>query len=241
VRLAQLRTGLDAQLPGEQLVPGPEGGQRLGLPAAPVQRHHQQRAQPLPQRVLDHQPAQLGHALGVPPQPQLGLQPGLQYGQPLLVELRGEVTQHVARRVGQGRSAPQRQRLAQQRARFLVRRGPGGRDQAAEAVQVDLVGLDVEQVPGAHPTDRDTVEQAAQPVHVHLEVLPRRARRLLAPDRLHQPGYGDQPARLQQQRGEHVALLGRAEVQRPAAGPRLDRAEQPEFHGASLRKPVRAA
>ena len=43
--------GIDAELIGEQVADPPVGGQRVSLPAAPVQRQYQLAVQPLPQRV----------------------------------------------------------------------------------------------------------------------------------------------------------------------------------------------
>ena len=60
---AEPRTGIDAQLAVEHLAGVVEGLQRLGLPAAAVQRDHQQAAHALTQRVLRDERGQLGHRL----------------------------------------------------------------------------------------------------------------------------------------------------------------------------------
>ena len=48
----QRLAGVDAELAGEQVADMAVGGQRVALPAAPVQRQHELAVQPLPQRML---------------------------------------------------------------------------------------------------------------------------------------------------------------------------------------------
>jgi hypothetical protein len=114
-------------------------------------------------------------------------------------------------------------------------------NQAPEAEQVDLVEVDLDQVAGADRTHlgvRDPGQGTAQVVDVHLEVLDRGPRRGPTPQRRDEPGDRHHPPRLQQQRGEHAALLWRTQVHPPAAGPRLDRTEQPETHQIRVRTSV---
>ena len=49
------RVRLDSQLFDERLTQAGVGAQRVGLPAAAIQRHHQLASETLPQRVLAHQ------------------------------------------------------------------------------------------------------------------------------------------------------------------------------------------
>src|SRR6185312_4571802 len=55
VQVLQRFPGVDAELTGEQVTGPPVGGQRFGLPAAPVQRQHELAVQPLPQRMVGGQ------------------------------------------------------------------------------------------------------------------------------------------------------------------------------------------
>ena len=79
VRLAQRHAGLDAQFVAQHPATLPVGGQRLGLPARPVQGHHQGAAQALPGRVGADEPDQLGYERLVPAQRQLGGHPLLDH------------------------------------------------------------------------------------------------------------------------------------------------------------------
>ena len=78
--------GVDAELAGEQVADMAVGGQRVGLPAAPVQRQHELAVQPLPQRMVGGQLLQLGGERVVPAQRQVGVDPGLERGQPQLLQ-----------------------------------------------------------------------------------------------------------------------------------------------------------
>ena len=51
VQVLQCFPGVDAELSGEQVAGAPVGGERLGLPAAAIQRQHELAVQPLPQRM----------------------------------------------------------------------------------------------------------------------------------------------------------------------------------------------
>ncbi len=84
VQVLQGGARVDAQL-GRQGGACPVVGlQRLGLSAGPVQRQHEQSAQPLPQGVGAGQGDQFGDHLAVPSEVDVGVQPGLQYRHPLL-------------------------------------------------------------------------------------------------------------------------------------------------------------
>ena len=64
-RPAQLRAGLDGELLGERAAGLPVGPQRVALPPAPVQRHHQLAPPALAQRCRRHRRLQLRHHPGV--------------------------------------------------------------------------------------------------------------------------------------------------------------------------------
>ena len=105
--------GVDAELVGEQIADPPVGGERFGLPAAPVQRQHELDVQPLPQRMLAGQLLQLGGDRVGPAQRQVSLDPGLKRGQPQLLQPgRLGPDGRVVGQVGEHRAAPQIQRLA---------------------------------------------------------------------------------------------------------------------------------
>ena len=88
--------------------------QRLGLPARAVQRQHQQPVQALPERIAANQLLELGGGRGMPAKRQLGGQAVLQRGQAKLLQpLPLGLGERLVGHVGQGRPAPQPQRLPQ--------------------------------------------------------------------------------------------------------------------------------
>jgi hypothetical protein len=144
VQAPQRLPGVDAELAGEQIAHAPVGGQCFRLPAAAVQRQHQLAVQPLPQRMPGGQLFQLGGERVVPAQRQVGVDPGLQRGQPQLLQPgRLGPGERIAVQVGQYRAAPQTQRLAQRGGGFgapaRVQRGPSRRKAVGEPRRVQLL------------------------------------------------------------------------------------------------------
>ena len=86
VQALQRLSGIDAELTGQQVADPPVGGQRVGLPAAPVERQDELAVQPLPQGVLGGQLLQFGGQRVVPAQRQVRVDPGLDRGQPQLLQ-----------------------------------------------------------------------------------------------------------------------------------------------------------
>ena len=83
----QVEAGIDAEFLGQYALSFLVHAQGIGLSAAAVQRDHQQPAHPLPQWLVRHHRAQIGHDLLMPAERQqdvrsfLGSQ-GAQFGQP---------------------------------------------------------------------------------------------------------------------------------------------------------------
>jgi hypothetical protein len=103
-------------------------GERVGLPASPVERGHQLCSISFPQRIGSHQRGQLtDQASGVPTQGQLGRDPVLDRGQPQLAQPQRLDAQlvHVLQTV-ERRPAVEAGRLPQQPGgSFIVAAGPG--------------------------------------------------------------------------------------------------------------------
>jgi hypothetical protein len=139
VQAPQLGTGLDAEVAGQHAAGVVEDGQRLGLPAEPVERQHLQDAHPFPVRVERDQPGQLGHPVRVLADGQPDLDAPFLHGQPQLDQALplggGERAGQPVERL----PAPQGERLVQggRRAQpgVAVRRG----HQPPEHVEVELV------------------------------------------------------------------------------------------------------
>ena len=114
VQSLQRLARVDAELVGQQIADPPVGGQRVGLPAAPVQRQHELAVQLLPQRMPGDQLLQLGGDRVVPAERQVRVDPGLDRDQPQLLQPgRLRPGERVVGQVGEYPAAPQAQRLAQ--------------------------------------------------------------------------------------------------------------------------------
>ena len=114
VQVPQGFSGVDAEFAGEQVAGTPVGGERLGLPAAAIQREHELAVQPLPQRMLGGQLLQFAGERIVAAKRQVSIDPRLQRSEPQLLQagcLRAG--ERVVGQVGQHAAAPQLQRLAQ--------------------------------------------------------------------------------------------------------------------------------
>ncbi len=216
--------GLGADLVQEVLAGVAEHCQRLGLPPVPVQRHHQVRPQPLPQRELGGQPGQLGHQPGIlvalgqsqagPALPGAG--PFL--GQPLpggVEDRPGQAAERVP--------VPEGERVAQDRD---GRVGPGGR--GPEHLGVHRVRPDVQQVTAAGQDEPFPAEDATQPGDVLLDHVRAVLRRVVGPHRVDDPVGRHRLAGLQQEDGEHGALFGRPQVDALGPGEGAQGAEELE-------------
>ena len=248
----QADAGLDPELVDQDLAGRPVGGQGVGLAARAVQGQHQLAVEVLAQGVQPDQRLQLGHQLVVAAEGQLGLDPGLGGGHLELLDADQLRPGEVGRggHVGQCRTPPQGERLAQQVGR--ARRVAGGQGlaalavQALEAVQVEALGVDPEQVAGV-AGDQGAgragavagLDRLAQGGHVVLERLLDRRWGLLAPDGLDQLLGRDDLVGMEQQFRQQHPVLDAAEPQRPFALACFQRAEEEEvdraYHHADLR------
>ena len=142
--------------------------------------------------------------------------------------------------VGQRRTPPQGQGLAENVPGTLestLRVGaPSLLEESLEDAQVNLRRIDSQHIPVVACDDRiagrpgGTGERLAQPRHVDLHRLGRPRRRLVTPQLVHQPVARDDLARVQDQHGEHRALLMRPQGNRLPLVPDLQITEDPEFH-----------
>src|SRR5439155_11086613 len=140
LELAQRWARLDPQLIDERAAGALVGGQGFGLPTAPVQRQHQLRLQPLAQGVLRDQALEFGDEVAVMSEREVGLDSILERGETKLLQPGDRrLRKRLVGKVGERRSAPQRQRLAQLPGRDRWLRGVRLADEAFEAVQVELV------------------------------------------------------------------------------------------------------
>ena len=180
-----------------------------------------------------YQSLELGDQLGATSDRELGVNPILQSAKPALLEpLRLERGKRLVEEIGEGRSSPDRQRVAQGLRR---RRSVAGRSgiaptahQALEAAKVQLFGADAQPVSGRSANEPIRAEQAAQPRDIAVQRALRRRRRPVAPERLDKPVARDdlvreraaaRPARLAASALRAAAPTHRDEP-RPARGSR---------------------
>ena len=218
----QFRTGVEAELLSQQRAGLGVHAERLGLPAAAVERGHQLAAQGLPQRVLGDQRRQLGgDRVRLPGgQPQVG-QP-LQHREPAVVQRGRGGTQRPAVHAGQRAAAPERERR---------RQGGdlGAAGQLLEPGHVEPAGPGPDPVAASVGVDR-AGDAPAQPADELVHLVHRGRRRLGVPERVDQRVEADDPAAGQQQRGQRFLGLRTADRDTPAAAADLDRAEEEELH-----------
>jgi hypothetical protein len=212
----QLRTGLHADLLHERGARDTVRRERLRLAAAPVQREHPLRVEPLAQRVRGHERVELGDHVGVPARGQVGLDGRLGRARPQLLQpadLRSG--ERLVGDVGQRVAAPQRERLARLPARH----------EPLEMQRVDVAPVEPQLVPAATRRDHPAVagERAAQVRHVGLDHLGRARRRRVTPQALGEPLRPDGLAEPEREHREDGSLLAGAEGDPAAVQERLRR------------------
>ncbi len=179
---------------------------------------------------------------------QVGLDPVLERREAQLLESHdGRLGERLVREVGKSRAAPEAQRLAKSAccAPGITRRrsSSGVRDESLEAVQIQLVGLELDDVAGRTRRDGVGPEHLAQIRDVALEHDLHGPRRLLPPELVDDAVGCHHLVCVQEKKCEHRALLRAAEGKRPSALPRLERSENSEVHrsAGTLARPVAAS
>ena len=210
LELPERRPGVDAELLDERPASALEPLQRVGLPAAAVQREHQLAAQALAKRVLRDERLELRHQLVVAAERQLSVDAILDRRETELLEP-GDLAlrECLASQLGQRLPAPERKRLAQA-GRPLARIVALSRlrDQRLEPGDVDLAGRDPQEIAGRARPDPIGADQLAQGGDVPVQRGLRGSGRLLAPQRLDQLSAGHHLLAMQQQHREQRPLLG---------------------------------
>jgi hypothetical protein len=233
LELAQLAAGLDAELVDERPARVLICGERVGLASGPVEREHELAAQAFAQRVLDDERLELAHHVAAA-QLQIGLDPIRERFQAQLVQASDLcLGERREGEVGQRGAAPQRERRPE-----VVRRGGGGAgaqrrsafvEVAPEAVEVDGVGLDLQEVPGRAGDEDVGLQDLAQGGDVDLDELDGGSGRPLAPQLVDDPVARHDLVRVEQQQSQQGSLLRRPEPDRRTVHHRLQRAQQPEL------------
>ena len=175
LELAEARAGFDPEM-FDQLLPRlAVGGERIGLAADPVQRGHEQRPEPLAERIR-------GGELGQRPDRRDGV------GLDALLEVAFDGAEPLLDQPVDGRGESGRIEAGERHARPLGQRrlAVAGREVVLEAEDVDRAGKHVEAVRSADALDRVGAERLAQPGDVRLQRLVGGARRFVAPHHLDQ-------------------------------------------------------
>ena len=235
LEVAQLRPGVETELVEQRVARRSKGAQRLGLTTAAVQRQREQRPTPFAQRLGVDRLLQRGHGLRGAPDGEQGLEALLDRRVVLLGDPHRELGDGLVRPdAGQRRTAPQRERLVEQADRRRRVGRSGLADEGAEAVQVDLLGRQPEDVAGRlrhqHgrrlPVPASRLERPAEPGHVALQRAEGRPRRRVTPQPVDEPIDRDDAAELQGEVGDDGALLRATELQWTAVVEHLDGSEQ---------------
>jgi len=143
--------------------------ERVCLAAAAIEGQHQLAAQTFPQRLLAHEPLELGNQLRVAPQRELGLDPLPERGQPLLFQPRSLAAGEGVAELRQRRSTPQGQPFPVQPGGLGGLLRAGRRYQQLEAMEVEFTIADPDEIAGGLRQDQIPAERLAQLGDVHLE------------------------------------------------------------------------
>ena len=207
--------------------------ERLSLSAGAVEREHQLRSQLLPHRVLLDQRGEFAGHLAVASECEIGIDASLERDEPALFEPRdlalGEI---VVREIGERRPAPEREPVAEHRGRGSRRGLARSVDELLEAVDVERLGRELQNIAARAGDERVGPERLAQLRDVALERLRRRVRSLLAPEVLDEALARDELVGVQQQDREQLALPPATDRDRSIAIEHLEWAEEPDFHVA---------
>ena len=234
----QLGGGLEAELRHERLTGIGVRLEGLGLAAGSVQREHQQCPEALTERMCTHERRQLTHELRVASAGEICVDPGLEHREALVLELaRGRRRERLVREVGERRSTPELERGAQCPRGRIGRRGLelalALLRQALEALEIDLLGLDVERVPGRARDEQGVrLERLPEARHVLLQRRLGVGGRSVAPELVDEPIARERLSAVQDEQREDALLPRSAECEDALALEHLEWAENAEVERA---------
>ena len=230
LELPQLRARLDPELVDEAGARILVDLERLRLPARPVEREHALPAKRLAQRVLTHERFELPDHVAVQPELELGVDALADHDEAQLLESPNlGLCEVVEGKLGERRTAPERERCGQALPPLLGRESTRIRQCLLEPARIDLLGGRVQHVAGRTGLEDVGPERTTEPSDGVLERRRRRSRRLLTPEEVDQSLRRDDAPGLQQEDREKRALLGAPERDVPGLGRDLERAKYPEL------------
>ena len=196
-------------------------------------------AEPLPERMISHQFAELTGQQAVLAQRQPGFSLLFQRDQPLLLQPRDRrLSKHGVGEVRQRRSSPQGQRIGKQPGpvpKILGRTGP--LDQGCEPALVKRAALDPQQIARRAEYHQLTaarlgvLQRLPQPADLQLQGAGGMGGKVIAPQIVDQPVRRHWPPEVDEEIGQQGAHLGLGDLDELAVlCPRCQGAEQPETH-----------
>src|SRR5215217_5842069 len=162
--------------------------------------------------MLADEPLELGHELGVAAEDEVGLDPLLERGQPQLLETRDlSLCEGLERDVRERGAVPQSERRSQRVGR-TIRLARGQQlstvhKQALEPAEVELLGLEREQVPAPVGLQAPVAERLTELRDVDMDAVESARRRALTPKRIDQAIRRHDLARAQEKEHEQRPLL----------------------------------
>ena len=241
LQLLQGRARVDSELVDERAARVLVGLESFRLAARAVQGRDETYPQALAERVLCNERLELADQLVVAGQREVGVDPQLDRGHPDFLEPgNGGLGEALVDEVRERRTSPQRQRVAQPLRR--VGREPAGEhapalvDQPLEALEVELVRSDADQVAGRPRLQHVLRKRLAEPRDVDAQSRGRVVGRALAPELVDQPVGWDDLVGVEEQHGEQLTRLRPAQGYLAAFIPNLERSQDPELHVPASRR-----
>ncbi len=169
------------------------------------------------------------------PEREVGVDPELDCSQPDLLEPGDRrLGEALVGEVRERRASPERQRVAEPLRRVgrqaAGEQAPSLVHEALEAVEIELVGLDPDDVAGRSGRQHVLRKRLAQSRDVDAQRSGGVLGRVLAPELVDQPVGGNDLVRVEEEHGEKRTRLEAAEGDLAAFVPHLERSQDPELH-----------
>ena len=240
LEVGELTPGLDAHVLREVAAGPLVGPQGVALPAAPVERQHELRPQPLVEGMKVNQRFQCRDRVGGTTQSQDRVVATFQRIQADGVESPGlSVRPPDARELGQRWSAPPSERHIEPGQPTCGLGDPTGHGHGAlESLGIDVCGSDLERVAARTSLEASAIlEELAKLGHVGLDRAVRAVRGLLTPQLVHQEVGAQRVARVDDQAGQEPAPLWSTNGELSTRSDDFERTEDPELHTHPSRGP----
>src|SRR5215216_2462811 len=185
--------------------------------------------------MLGDERLELGNDVGVAPELEVCLDPLLDREGPALFESSDlSLRERFEREIGERRTAPERECLAQEIGCLLrvavIECVPAVCEQLLEVVEIEAAGLESKQVAGALCDESAVPERSSQVRDVVLDDLRCGRGSALPPELFDDAIRGDRLVRVQNQQGKEGAPPAAGERDCPVPVANLERAEDPKVH-----------